>query len=269
MASDAPRRSALVTGASSGIGEAFAERLAADGYAVTLVARRRERLEELAGRLRDRHGARADVLAADLTEPDALRAVEERLAADEALALLVNNAGFGGYMRFVELEPERAEELIRLHVLAATRLARAALPGMLARRSGAVINVASLLAFSAAAPAPPLPFRAVYAACKSYLVTFSQILANELRDSGVQAQVLCPGLVRTEFHEVMGRDTSDFPPVIMSPQDVVQASLAALQLGEAVCIPGLPDPSLVGQVLQAQARLLEHSRTPNVADRYR
>jgi len=153
---DRPR--ALITGASAGIGQAFAERLARDGYDLVLVARRRARLEALAQRLRGEGGGAADVVVADLTAPAGLRAVEARAAADEALTLLVNNAGFAGYMPFIDLPADRAEELIRLHVVAVTRLTRAALPGLVARGRGAVVNVASMLAFSATVPASvPLP----------------------------------------------------------------------------------------------------------------
>ena len=155
---------ALVTGASSGIGAAFAERLARDRYDLILVARRRERLDALAERLRENQSVTVDVIQADLTRPDELLVVEKRITAEPALSMLVNNAGFGGYMPFTSLEPDRAEELIRLQVLAVTRLTRAALPGMIARDRGTVINISSRLAFSASMPSPPLPRRATYAA---------------------------------------------------------------------------------------------------------
>ena len=169
---------AFVTGASSGIGAAFAERLARDRYNLVIIARRRERLEALAQRLQQSQHVSVEVLAADLTQPDQLRAVEKRVAEDAALELLVNNAGFGGYMPFVTLDPNRAEELIRLQVLAVTRLTRAALPGMVARGHGTIVNVSSRLAFSAPLPSPPLPKRAVYAATKAFINTFTQILHN-------------------------------------------------------------------------------------------
>ena len=196
MSSDPTTRpTALVTGASSGIGAAFAERLARDGYDLILVARRRERLEALAEHLRAVHGAGASVLAADLSRAGELAAVEQRLAEETALALLVNNAGFGGYMPFKDLDPDRAEELIGVQVIAVTRLTRAALPGMLARGRGAIVNVSSRLAFSGPLGSPPLPKRATYAAAKAYINTFTQILADELAGTGVQVQALCPGMV--------------------------------------------------------------------------
>lgn len=265
-------RRALVTGASAGIGAAFAERLARHSYDLVLVARRRDRLDTLARRLHEERGIATQVLAADLTSAAELAAVERQVAEDASLELLINNAGFAGYMPFAELDPDRAEELIRLHVLAVTRLTRAALPGMLARRRGAIVNVASMLAFSAGLPATsPLPKRAVYAACKAYLVTFTELLHQELADSGVQVQVLCPGRVEgTEFHQnIPGFEVtrSAVPP--FQPDDVVTASLAALRRGEVLCSPGLDDPALVGQYREAERRLLAGSLTGRLAERYR
>src|SRR4030095_7862022 len=141
------RPHALVTGASSGIGAAFAERLAKDGYDLIIVARRRDKLEELAQRLQGSHQVNVEVLVADLSKPDSLRTVEKQIAEDSALEMLVNNAGFGGYMPFVELDPDKAEECINLQVLAVTRLTRAALPGMIVRGRGYIINVSSRLGF--------------------------------------------------------------------------------------------------------------------------
>ncbi|MDP9238203.1 MAG: SDR family oxidoreductase [Chloroflexota bacterium] len=260
-------RTAIVTGASSGIGEAFAERLARDGYDVIIVARRRDRLEALAKRLGEQTGRRIDVLASDLTDPEGLQAAE-RAIEEQALDLLVNCAGFGGYMPFVELPPDRAEELIRLHIVAITRLTRAALPAMIARGVGAIVNVSSLLAFSASLPSPPMPQRAVYAGAKSYINTFTEILANELAGSGVQAQVLCPGLVQTEFHDVRGLNSSGLPPA-MAPEDVVQASLAGLRLGEVTCIPALEDTSSLARLAEDRSRLVQVARTTEIASRYR
>jgi len=258
-----------VTGASSGIGAAFAERLARDQYDLVIVARRRERLEALAQRLQADQHVTVEVLAADLTQPDQLRAVEKRIAGDAALELLVNNAGFGGYMPFVALDPDRAEELIRLQVLAVTRLTRAALPGMVARGHGAIINVSSRLAFSAALPSPPLPKRAVYAATKAFINTFTQILHNELEGTGVRVQALCPGVVRTKFHERMGMDPARLPAgAITMPEAIVEASLAGLRLGEVICVPALDDPGLLPQLQESQRQVLEHSGSGAVAGRY-
>lgn len=260
--SNRPR--ALVTGASSGIGEAFVDRLASDGHDVVLVARRRDRLDAIAARVRGR-GVQAQVVAADLADPGALREVEQLVEKDAALAMLVNNAGFAAYMPFVDLPADRAEEQIRLHLVATVRLARAALPGMVARKRGAVINVASGLAFSGALAEPRLPKRATYAASKSYLVTFSEILHNELAGTGVRVQALCPGIVKTELHA--GMDVSRLPPG-MEPSDVVQASLAALENDEAVVVPFLEDPAALGRIDAARGALFGQMST-KIAERYR
>lgn len=264
-----PRPRAVVTGASSGIGQAFAERLAGDGYDLVVVARRRDRLEALAKRLGEQHGAAVDVLVADLTDPAALATVERRVAGDPALVLLVNNAGFGGYMPFVDLEPDQAEALIRLHILAVTRLTRAALPAMLARGRGAIINVSSQLAFSASMSAPTLPKRAVYVGAKAYLNAFTETLAHELVGTGVQVQVLCPGIVQTEFHEIVGRDITQLPAqIVASPAHVVQASLAGLRLGEIICVPTLSDTAVLQTSQASQRAVFDSGRTATLAPRY-
>jgi hypothetical protein len=255
--SESTSKRALVTGASAGLGEAFAERLARDGHDLILVARRRERLAAPAGRLRAAHGIAAEVLVADLAREEGLAAVERRVGEDPALALLVNNAGAGGYMALAELPPERLEELIRVQVLAVARLTRAALPGMIARGRGAVINVSSRLAFSASLPSPPLPRRATYVGCKAFVNAFTQLVAGELAGTGVRVQALCPGIMPTEFHRVMGMDPSRFPPaIVMAPEFVVEASLAGLARDEVVCLPGLADRGLLAQVDESQQRLL-------------
>ncbi len=254
---------ALVTGASAGLGVAFAERLAADGYDVVVVARRRERLEELAVRLQ----TNVEVLPADLADPAALAQVEARAA--DGIDLLVNNAGFAGYRPFAEIDPEVAENLIRVHVVATTRLTRAALPWMIERGSGGIVNVASLLAFSGSIPPDPLPLRATYAACKSYMLTFTQQLAYELAGTGVRVQVLTPGLIRTEFHEVAGRDPTKMPFGMMEPDEVVTASLRGLEAGEVVSAPGLEDDSLIESSNEAQRTVFRTAIAGGVAARYR
>jgi short-subunit dehydrogenase len=261
---------ALVTGASSGLGAAFAERLAQDGYDLIIVARRRDRLESLAEQLKSKHHTNVEVIAADLSKPDDLLTVEKHIAAANLLELLVNNAGFGGYMPFVELDPNQATELINLKVLAVTRLTRAALPDMIARRQGSIINVSSRLAFSGSMGSTQLPKRGVYAGTNSFIITFSQLIQSELEGTGVQVQALCPGLVETEFHERVGADPSRFPSaIVMKPEDVVQASLAGLKLGEVICVPSLEDPDLLTQIQESQKRFFELSRSGSLAARYR
>jgi short-subunit dehydrogenase len=234
-----PRRRALVTGASAGIGAAFAERLARDQYDLVLVARSRDRLDALAKRIRDERGMEAEVLAADLTLPEELARVEKAIAADSRLELLVNNAGFGTYGPFAELDPEREELEIRLNVIALVRLARAALPVMLARGHGSIVNVSSLAGWQ------PCPHNATYGATKAFVNSFTEALHEELRGSGVKVQALCPGFTRTEFQERAGIDTSSLPDFAwMEPAQVVEASLEGLRRGEVLCVPGVHNKAL-------------------------
>jgi short-subunit dehydrogenase len=265
-----PRIRALVTGASSGIGKAFAERFARDGYDLIVVARRRDRLEELARQLKENQHVDVEVLVADLSKPDDLRKVENRIAEDTALEMLVNNAGFAGYMPFVELDPDQAEELINLKILAITRLTRAALPGMIARGRGSIINVSSRLAFSGPLGSARLPKRAVYAGANAFINTFSQLVQSELEGTGVQVQTLCPGLIATEFHSHVGADTSRFPAaIVMEPDELVSASLAGLKLGEVICVPAMEDKSLLVQIHESEKRFFEQSNSGAVASRYK
>jgi short-subunit dehydrogenase len=258
-------RRALVTGASSGIGAAYAERLAADGWALVAVARRRDRLDALAKRLEAVHGAEVQVVEADLATANGLDRVLA-VADDAPLDLLVNNAALAHYMPFAELPPEAARELVELNVLAPVLLSRAVVPQMLAQQDGAIVNVASLLAFSGAWEAPHMPKRAVYASTKSFLVTFTQVLAQELAGTGVRVQVLCPGVVRTEFHSRQGMDMAG--RTRMEPDDVVAASLRDLEQGVVVSIPGLEDETALAAVEAAQAGLLGSTGAVAPASRY-
>ncbi|MDI5962746.1 SDR family NAD(P)-dependent oxidoreductase [Streptantibioticus silvisoli] len=266
------RGTAVVTGASAGIGLAYAERLAATGHDVVLVARRADRLADLADRLRRAYGGTVTPLTADLADPEGLAAVAERVTGDD-VTHLVNNAGINGYGPFAGKDPGLIAAVLALNVTAPTLLTRAALPGLLARGRGAVVNVASLLAFSGAQPPGPLPHRAVYAGSKGYLVTFSRILAAELVGTPVQVQVLCPGLTDTEFHLVdadrplAGREPRSSGRG-MAAADVVDASLAGLAADETVCVPGLADPAAVDRLLAAEAGLRTAAGSP-LADRYR
>jgi uncharacterized protein len=257
----------FVTGASSGIGEAFAGRLAADGWNLAITARRGDRLHNLASRLAAEHGVKVRICVADLTDPGELAGLEQAIAETEP-DLLVNNAGFAGYREFCEVDQRVISDLVAVHVMAVTRLARAAAAAMVARGSGAIVNVASALAFSGPLAARSLPDRAVYAAAKAYQVTLTQVLAGELAGTGVQVQACCPGLVETEFHALAGRDLSGVPFPVMRAEEVVSASLAGLRLGEVVCVPGLNDPSMIDAVSQAQQALLLTAVSSPLADRY-
>jgi hypothetical protein len=223
-----------VTGASTGLGAVFATALARQQYDLTIVARSRDRLEALAERLRQSHGVGVEVVVADLTQATALRTVEECVAGDHALELLVNNAGFGTTGPFATLDPDREEAEIRLNIMALVRLTHAALPGMIARGHGAIINVSSMAAFV------PGPYDATYGATKAFVNSFTEALHEELRGTGVRVQALCPGFTHTEFQQRAGIDVAAIPAFVwMTPEVVVEASLAALQRGEVVCVPGL------------------------------
>jgi hypothetical protein len=269
ISSGSGRPRALVTGSSSGIGEAFAERLAREGHDLILVARRRDRLERLAERLQRDSGARADVICADLTDPEALAKVEAQVASDDALTLLINNAGFGSYKPFASIDPSGIDDLIGIHVRAVTRLTRAALPGMIRHGAGGIINISSVYALSGTLPPDPLPYRATYAAAKAFMLAFTQALAGELSGTGVRVQVCLPGRIKTEFHTSQGIDITKLPPM-MSADDFVTASLAGLTKNEVVCVPALADTALLDRIAEAQVALLRASHLqPALAERYR
>ncbi len=257
---------AAITGASSGIGQAYAERLAADGWNVVVVARRRHRLEELAARLQDANDVDVRVIEADLSRHEDISSVTRELEA-MPVGMLVNNAALAYYGPFENLPPSQAEELMHLNVLAPVMLTQTVIAAMRRLGSGAVINVASLLAFSGPVDNPNLPARAVYAASKAFLVTFTQVLASELRDSAVRIQVVCPGIVRSEFHSRQGLDMTG--STRMEPESIVEASLLDLERGVVVCLPPVADESILDRVNQAQSELLRSTRMSELPQRYR
>ncbi|HDT13608.1 MAG TPA: SDR family oxidoreductase [Candidatus Aminicenantes bacterium] len=224
-------KSALITGASAGLGGEYARQLAAAGIDLILVARRLDRLEALAGELRAKNGIEVEVVQADLVTDEGIGRVEAAITAHPALDLLVNNAGYGGKSGFARGEVSDHIDMVRVHVDATVRLTRAALPGMIDRGRGAVINVASMAAFS--------PFSgAMYSGTKAFLTMFSVNLQGELRSKGIVVQALCPGMTHTEFHEVAAIDKSIVPaPFWMTADRVVRISLRRLGRG-VVCIPG-------------------------------
>jgi uncharacterized protein len=228
---------ALVTGTSSGIGAAFAERLARRGYDLIVVARRRERLLAQAEWLQRETGVAVEVLAADLSDPEDLPRVEARTAGETRLQMLVNNAGLGDLGEFIDVDRDILERMIAVNVLALTRLTHGALPGMLERGGATIINVSSGLAFGCMRGA------AVYGASKAFVVHFTELLHAEVGDRGIRLQALIPGLTRTNLGGAEETSFFDqFPPeIVMAPEDLVDASLAGLELGELVCIPRLED----------------------------
>lgn len=254
---------ALVTGASSGIGQAFAQRLATDGYDLIVVGRREERLRSVAAASSN---VSVDVVVADLATRVGIDTVA-KLCASRPLTMLVNNAGLAHYMPMADLSAAQASELVYVKTLAPILLTRAALGGMLARQEGTIITVAGMIAFSGPAPAAPPPGqRAVYTATLAGALAMSQTLHAELTDTGVSTHVVCPGIVATEFHEVQGMDLSAIPR--MSPSDVVTAALNGINLGEVVIAPGLEDPTLLETVFAADLAAF-HNQSPDLASRYR
>lgn len=252
---------ALVTGATSGIGRAYAERLAAGGYELVIVGRREQRLTEFA---RAHPDVKVRTVTADLSSAADVDRVAD-ICATEPLSILVNNAGVGHYMSLAELPAAKAAELVNVKVLAPTMLTRAAAAPMQERGAGAIVNMAGMIAFSGPAPHSQLPRRAVYGGSLAYLVTMSQILNAELEGTGVVVQVVCPGVVATEFHERQHMDLSAVPR--MSADDVVTASLAGLRSGETVCAPGLEDAGLLDAVFRAEIAAFGAQR-PVLATRY-
>ena len=264
-ASSSSRRLALVTGASAGIGRAYAERLASDGYDLVVVARRKERLAELKHQLESTHGVSVQPLVADLSTESGQRAVDA-VAIQPRLEVVVDSAALAYYMPFLELPPDKAVELVNLNVLAPVRMIHAALPGMVKRGKGAVVSFSSLLAYSATSENPQMPKRAVYSGSKAFLLAFFQLLAVELRDTGVKVQIVCPGVVKTEFHTRQNMDMSARPR--LEPEEVVNASMVGLERGEVVCIPTLEDTDRLQNHDQAEAEVLAANMRPTLAQRY-
>jgi short-subunit dehydrogenase len=227
---------ALVTGASTGIGAIYAERLARRGHGLILVARDRARLEALASRLQAETGRLPEVLAADLARDADLRRVEALLRDDGRIAMLVNNAGMAVAAPLLSADPDRLEAMVRLNVVAAMRLAIAAARGFAARGRGTIVNIASVLALA------PERFNGAYSGTKAFVLNLSQALQGELEGSGVRVQAVLPGATRTEIWQRAGVDVGSFPPdMVMEVGEMVDAALAGLDAGEAVTIPSLHD----------------------------
>lgn len=226
---------ALVTGASRGIGHAFALELARHGTDLVVVARDTEALQALADELHGRHGVDVEVLPADLTDRDALARVEARLRdLQRPVDLLVNNAGTGSAGPFTDQDVEALTELLHVHVRATVRLTHAVLGPLVAAGRGGVINVASVTAFQ------PVPYTATYAAAKAFLRSFTQAVHEEVRGEGVRVLALCPGFTRTAIVADAGADESAIPgPLWSTPQEVVEAALNGLRRRRAVVVPGV------------------------------
>ena len=225
---------AVVTGASSGIGAVYADRLARRGYDLILVARNRERLNALASRLSKQTDRSIEVVAADLGSKAGVRQIEALLRSDASITLLVNNAGVGATAPLLQSDVDKMEEMIDLNVTALTRLTYAAVPGFVERGGGTVINIASVVGFR------PEILNGVYGATKAYVIGFSQSLLHELADKNIRIQAVCPGAIATEFWPTAGTPVDAFPTeLVMTAEDLVDAALAGLDQGEFVTVPSL------------------------------
>jgi short-subunit dehydrogenase len=265
MTNPSDKGRALITGASSGIGAVYADRLARRGYDLIVVARDRARLADLANRLSADTGRKAEVLVADLTRKADLLAVEERLHSDKRITMLVNNAGFGATATLMDSDPDTLESMIQLNVVAPTRLARAAMAGFVARGNGTIINIASIVALS-----PELLNGATYSATKAYVVNFTQALHHELGAKHVRLQAVLPGATRTEFWDTFGLPLKHLPEeIVMSAEEMVDAALSGLDQGELITIPSLPDAREWEAFDSARVALGRNLSRKHAADRYK
>ncbi|MDR6667414.1 SDR family oxidoreductase [Rhizobium sp. 1399] len=255
---------ALVTGASSGIGAIYAHRLAKQGYNLILVARNGERLKALASRLTDETGRTVETLSADLGKKDDLAKVEKVLKEDQSITMLVNNAGFGGTAPLLASDVDKMQEMIELNVTALTRLTYAAVPGLVARGGGTIINIASIVAIA------PEVLNGVYGGSKAFVLAFSQSLKHELADKNIRVQVVLPGATATEFWGIAGTPIEHLPgEIVMSAENMVDASLAGLAEGEFATIPALEDAGFLAAYEQARQALMPNLSRSAPAARYK
>ncbi|HEY4144329.1 SDR family oxidoreductase [Pinirhizobacter sp.] len=254
---------ALITGASTGIGAIYADRLARRGHDLILVARNRVRLDTLARRLTDETGRSVQVFPADLGNPGNVATVEDLLRSDRTISVLVNNAGLGATAPLLESDVARMDEMIALNVSALTRLTYAVVPGLIERGGGTVINIGSIVGIA------PEILNGVYGATKAYVLAFTRSLHHELADKGVRVQAVMPGATATEFWEVAGRPIEDLPStIVMRADDMVDAALAGLDQGEVFTIPALPNIGDWVAYEEARKKLLPQLSLSEPAARY-
>lgn len=255
------KQSFLITGASDGIGAVYADRLARRGHDLILVARRADKLAALAEQLRNNTGVSVDVIAADLANPDDLARVEARLRDDDTITGLINNAGIAGETSFVEADPAQLTALIKLNILAVTRLAAAIAPRLAAKGSGAIVNIGSVTSLV------PDGFTATYPASKAYVLAFSEALQAELGAKGVRVQAVLPGATRTPIWNE--EQLASLPAeIVMDVNDMVDAALTGFDAGEVVTIPALPDMADYDAYIAARAALRPNLSLARPAPRY-
>jgi len=236
MSTTKTKGTALITGASAGIGAIYADRLAKRGYDLILVARNGDRLAALAQKLKSETGRSVETITADLNDRADLARIETTLRTNASITLLVNNAGVGAAAPLLGSDIEKMDEMIRLNVGALTRLTYAAVPGFVSRAGGTIINISSIVAVS------PETLNGVYGGSKAFVLAFSQSLQHELGSKGIRVQAVLPGATATEFWDTAGLPVHNLPAaIVMSAADMVDAALAGLDQGEVVTIPSLPD----------------------------
>ncbi|MGH6860177.1 MAG: SDR family NAD(P)-dependent oxidoreductase [Phyllobacterium sp.] len=255
---------ALITGASSGIGAIYADRLAHRGHDLILVARNRARLEALARRLSDETGRTIEVIVADLGDRSDLARVETVLRTDSSITVLVNNAGLGATAPLLVSDVDRMTDMINLNVTALTRLTYAAIPGFAARGGGTVINIASIVGIA------PEMLNGVYGASKAFVIAFSQSLRHEVSQKHIRIQAVLPGATATDFWEISGKPVSELPDeIVMRAEDMVDAALAGLDQGEFITIPALPEGADWEAYEAARQKLMPNLSRRQPAARYR
>lgn len=264
MATSSSKGTALITGASRGIGAVYADRLAKRGYDLILVAREAARLQALATRLKSETGRSVAILAADLGDETDLAKVEATLRTDPNITLLVNNAGTAALTPLLQSAIDRMEDMIDLNVTALTRLTYAAAPAFVARGTGAIINIASVVGIS------PKTLNGVYGATKAYVIALTESLRHELADKGIHIQAVLPGVTATDLWELAGLPYQKLPPsIVMSAEDMVDVALVGFDLGEAVTIPSLHEVDEWERFDAARSSLSTRFRNSMPAARYR
>ncbi|KRA97353.1 AraC family transcriptional regulator [Devosia sp. Root685] len=255
-------KTALITGASSGIGAVYAQRLAARGYDLVLVARRADRLSDLAARLQQDRSVSVRTIAADLSAETGMSSVETALR-DQQIDLLINNAGMGPISSTADLSDEATAQTLALNITALTRLTRAALPGMRTRKSGTIVNIGSVLAFHA------LPVTSLYSATKAFVLTYSRGIQQEVAADGVHVQAVLPAGTITEFYDAAGVSIDNFDKsVFMTAEQLVDAALAGLDRGEEVTLPSVHDLDLWNTYDTARQNLFGGTQNGSPASRY-
>ncbi|HEY2658396.1 MAG TPA: SDR family oxidoreductase [Caulobacteraceae bacterium] len=263
MTGDISKGAALITGASSGIGAIYADRLALRGYDLILVARNRERLEGLAASLALQTGRKIEVLAADLGVKADLARVEDRLRSDPNITLLVNNAGVGATAPLLASDIDKMDNMITLNVGALMRLTYAAAPGFVARGGGAIINISSIVGVA------PEILNGVYGGSKAFVLAFSQSLHHELADKNVRIQAVLPGATATDFWGLAGTPVEHLPgEIVMTADAMVDAALAGLDQGELITIPSLPEAADWNAYEAARQKLIPNLSRSTPAARY-